>query len=215
MRLCLAFGIAATFAGSDRDDDIQDWYQEHVRNSTTNKISTISKNFGNGWYIIPLSLASAAVVTILPEGQTSSAIGTFGERSVRAIAVGGPAVVLMQYVTGAARPSQPGDNSSWEPFKSTHGVSGHAFIGAIPFLTLASMYDEEWYIKYTLYVASTLAGLSRINDQQHYPSQVALGWYMAWEATQSIKERDQEDHRLSVVPLIAPDHYGLQLIMKW
>jgi hypothetical protein len=215
MRLCLAYGIAATSAGSDVDDDIQDFYQDHVRNSTTDKASNITKNIGNGWYIISLSAASAAAGAIFPEGKTSSDIGTFGERSLRAIAVGGPAVVLMQYVTGASRPKDMGDNSSWEPFKSHHGVSGHTFIGAIPFLTLAHMYDEEWYIKYPLYVASTLTGLSRINDDEHFFSQVGLGWYMAWEATQSIDERDSKDHRLSVVPLIAPGYYGLQLIMKW
>ncbi len=215
MRLCLAYGIAATSAGSDIDDDIQDFYQDHVRNSKTDKASNITKNFGNGWYIISLSAASVAAGAIFPEGKVSSEIGTFGERSLRAIAVGGPAVVLMQYVTGASRPKDTGDNSSWEPFKSHHGVSGHTFIGAIPFLTLAHMYDEEWYIKYPLYMASTLTGLSRINDDEHFPSQVALGWYMAWEATQSIKERESKDPRWSVVPLIAPGLYGLQLVTEW
>jgi hypothetical protein len=214
MRLCLAYGIAATAAGSDIDDDIQDAYQDHVRNSTTDKASNITKNFGNGWYIISLSLASAAVGTMLPEGKSSSDIATFGERSLRAIAVGGPAVILMQNVTGASRP-KTGDNSSWEPFKSNHGVSGHAFIGAIPFLTLAHMYDEEWYIKYPLYAASILTGLSRINDNEHFPSQVALGWYMAWEATQSINERDSKDQRFSVIPLVAPGYYGLQVRLEW
>ena len=71
---------------------------------------------------------------------------------------------------------------------------------------------------YYTYSKGSLRGIHtycQINDNQHYPSQVALGWYMAWEATQSIKERDQVDHRLSVVPLIAPDYYGLQLMMVW
>jgi hypothetical protein len=214
VRLGLAYGLGDIVANTETDEHIQDWYQDHVRNSSTDKVSTIAKNFGNGWYIVPLTFASAVVGTYaLPEGNTSSALGTWGERSFRSILVGGPAVVVMQYVTGAYRPKQ-GD-SQWRPFKSNHGVSGHAFIGAIPFLTLARMYDDQWYIKYPLFVASTLAGLSRINDNQHYPSQAALGWYMAWEATGSILERDTNNNRFSIVPLIGHDSYGLQLMMEW
>ncbi|HVN71214.1 MAG TPA: phosphatase PAP2 family protein [Desulfomonilia bacterium] len=215
VRLMLAYGLGDIAANTDADQHLQDWYQDHVRSSGTDRASTIAKNFGNGWYIVPLTVASAALGTyVLPRGEAGSALGTWGGRSLRAILVGGPAVVVMRSVTGASRPSE-NNGSQWRPFKSTHGVSGHAFIGAIPFLTLARMYEDYWYVKYPLYLASTLTAISRINDNQHFPSQAALGWYMAWEATDSIAERDSGGRKVKILPILGYNTYGLQVYIEW
>jgi len=62
-------------------------------------------------------------------------------------------------MTGASRPSE-GD-SKWRPLKDSNGLSGHAFIGAVPFITAAKMNDNP-YIKTILYGFSVLPGLTRI-----------------------------------------------------
>jgi hypothetical protein len=52
-------------------------------------------------------------------------------------------------------------------------------------LTAAKMTDNP-FLKYPLYVGSTLTGLSRINDNKHYFSQAVLGWWIAFLAVNSV-----------------------------
>jgi K+ transporter len=91
-------------------------------------------------------------------------------------------------VLGADRPSE-GGSSAWMPFHSRHGVSAHAFIGGVPFMTAANMAGNV-YVKAALYGMSTLTGLSRINDDQHYLSQAALGWYIAYLSSRVVEKGD-------------------------
>jgi len=59
-----------------------------------------------------------------------------------------------------------------------HGVSGHAFVGAFPFLLLAETTESE-LAKRLLELSSVWTGLSRIDSDSHYPSQVLLGLTLA------------------------------------
>jgi hypothetical protein len=86
-------------------------------------------------------------------------------------------------VTGGSRPSE--GESYWRPFNGDNGVSGHAFLGGVPFLTAARMTDDP-YIKGALYFFSALPALSRINDDKHYASQAFLGWYLAWLSVRAV-----------------------------
>ncbi len=132
--------------------------------------------------------------------------------------VGGPANLAMQRITGGSSPGESSDSSHWRPFNDDNGVSGHAFIGAVPFLTLAGMSDSKFSV-YLSYAASTLAGLSRINDNAHFPSQVFLGWFMAFEATGSVRESDKQGEkggekiRYSIIP--SNDGVVAQLGWRW
>ncbi len=93
---------------------------------------------------------------------------------LRSILVGGPPLLVLQWATGGARPTETDESSEWRPFHDNNGVSGHSFMGAIPFLSAAKMADNIW-IKGSFYAASTLPGISRVNDDAHYFSQAFLG----------------------------------------
>lgn len=81
-------------------------------------------------------------------------------------------------------------------------------MGAIPFLS-AAMMTEDPYLRATFYVASTLPGLSRIADDDHYPSQVLLGWWIAYLAASAVDGADESRHGVSVFPMLVPDGVGL------
>ena len=87
-------------------------------------------------------------------------------------------------------------------------MSGHAFMGAIPFLSAAKM-TEDPYLKATFYVASTLPGLSRITDDDHYPSQVLLGWWIAYLAASAVDEVNISRSHVSIFPMMIPDGAGV------
>jgi hypothetical protein len=85
--------------------------------------------------------------------------------------------LVVAAATGGDRPTE-GD-SKWGAFNNFHGISGHTYFSAVPFITAAKMSDNP-YQKAIFYGLSTLTGLGRINDDKHYFSQVALGWYIAY-----------------------------------
>ena len=91
----------------------------------------------------------------------------------------------LQLLTGAGRPDETHESSEWQPFQDNNGVSGHSFMGAIPFMSAAKMTDNLW-LKGSLYAASTIPGISRINDDRHYFSQVMLGWWLAYLAESAV-----------------------------
>jgi PAP2 superfamily len=91
-------------------------------------------------------------------------------------------------------------------------VSGHTYFGSVPFITAAKM-SENLYQKGILYVLSTFPALSRINDDKHYFSQVALGWYLAYLSCAVVeKGSDQQERRMHVQ--LAPVPKGLAVTVQ-
>ena len=133
-----------------------------------------------------------------------------GPKSFRATVVGGPALVFLAAATGGDRPTE-GD-SKWGAFKNFHGVSGHTYFSAIPFITAAKM-SENPYQKAIFYGLSTFTGLSRINDDKHYFSQVALGWYLAYLSCAVVeKGNDRQEGRVHVQ--LAPVPKGIAITVQ-
>ena len=192
-------------ANSKIDGNIQNWYQDKIRSQTTDDYAKTAKLFGEGKYLVPLSILASGAYYL----DSDSKIGNWGLNSARAYAVGLPAMWLMQYVTGASRPNES-NGSTWNHFKDENGVSGHAFVGAVPFLTLARMNNNK-YIKYASYAASALTAWSRVNDYKHYTSQAILGWYMAYESVGSIFDTNNKSNKVSFKPVIGNDFYGINI----
>ena len=224
IRLGIAFGAGAVMAHTSADMGIRNWYQENVRSTRTDhwasspnlKDSDITaKFFGEGKYIVPIALLAASVNTI----STDTAIGNWGANASRAYIVGLPAMWGMQFATGAARPSHHAPSgSAWRPFNQdgyAHGVSGHSFVGAVPFLTIAAMNPDNAWVRYPAYLASAAAGWSRVNDDAHFTSQVILGWYMAWESVDTVFENNAKKKGVRVAPMAGLDGFGLMAHAEW
>ena len=214
IRMGLVFTGGALMANTSFDQDFQD---RNAGNIFSVDDSYNAKQLGEGKYLIPLSLISAGIGHWLNDGKELSGIGKWGERTARAYFVGGPTVLATQLLTGASRPNEDEMISDWKPFNDSNGVSGHAFIGSVPFLTIAYMNNDNSLIKYSAYLASTLAALTRINDDKHYLSQAILGWYLGWESVDSVYavESNKKSNTVHVQPVVGPDSYGLMLSMQW
>ena len=92
----------------------------------------------------------------------------------------------------------------------------NAFIGAIPFLAAADMVESP-LLKGTLYVCSTFVGFSRMTDNAHYPSQIFLGWYLAWASSRAVSmtETHFAGMEVRVVPLPMADLGGIAVEGRW
>jgi hypothetical protein len=213
IRMGIVFSGGALLAHSDIDQNFQDRNKGNIFSVND---SFAVKQFGEGKYLIPLALISAGISNALNDGSELTGIGKWGERTARAYFVGGPTVLTTQLLTGASRPSEAPFKSDWKPLNDANGVSGHAFIGSVPFLTIAYMNKDNAFIKYSAYAASTLAALSRINDDAHYLSQAILGWYLGWESVDSVYNVDsKKKSNVHVQPVVGVDSYGLQISMQW
>jgi hypothetical protein len=191
VRLGIGLAGAGILANTSIDGDLRDRYQADLRSGDTDHVSKAFKVFGAVYVAAPLYLGAYGAGSMLG----SPTMEEWAKKSIRASVVGTPAVLGLMGALGADRPGG-GGGSAWKPFNRWHGVSAHAFIGGVPFMTAASMAGNV-YVKAALYGMSTLTGLSRINDDQHYLSQAALGWYLAYLCSRVVeKGGDPREGRL-------------------
>jgi hypothetical protein len=196
-RLGVAMGLGAASAHWI-DEDVSSHYQKQHRSQRTDDWSKTVKSFGEWTYLLPLSAAAIYLGT-----SSESSLGEWGNRTFRALVVGAPAVGSAQIISGGSRPSENREHgSAWRPFKDNNGVSGHAFVGSIPFLTLAEMNKDDPWIYYPAMAASLATPLSRLNDNQHYLSQIVLGWYFAKQAVATTSKTGKQAAQSHFAPYI-------------
>jgi hypothetical protein len=167
---------------------------------------------GEYFYALPV-FAGAALIGGAGRDTTAGAIiFDWGQRSLRSMAVGIPPLLFWQHALGASRPNEA--DSNWRPFQDNNAASGHAFTGAIPFLAAASMTDE-WYWR-CLWIAASLApGWARLNNDDHYFSQVALGWCLAHLAVSSVSATERSPRPLTWSPAVFPDGAGINFLLDF
>ena len=190
--LGIGLGGAAIVANTAIDREIRDKYQENIRSKGTDDAAKIFKVPGTALVTVTVYIGTYGTGLLL----RNPTMEEWAQKSFRATVVGAPALLFFQEATGADRPTE-GD-SHWRPFRNSHGASGHAFIGGVPFITAAKM-SENPYRKGVFYGLSTLAGMSRINDDEHYFSQAALGWVLAYLSCRAVeKGEDRREGKLHV-----------------
>ena len=197
----LGLAVGGIIANTNIDSEFRSEYQDNVKSNTTDDVAKLAKKFGEGSYLIPLVIGAS----LLPEGYF---VSEWGRDSSRAYLVGAPAMLSLQLLTGASRPEE--SDSHWKPFNDNNGVSGHAFMGAVPFITAANRVDNV-YLKSLLYVGSTLTAWSRVNDDDHYLSQAVLGWFVAYQSASAINKTNGGSEWL-VMPMAHDNAVGLTFV---
>jgi hypothetical protein len=212
--LAVGFGVGAIGANTELDQHIRNWYQKSVRSNSSDQVAKIAKKFGEGGYEVPAAAAAWLVGETFHDTRCGDVVGEWGDRELRSLIVGTPPMLVMQYVTGASRPGETTAESRWKPFADNNGVSGHAFIGALPFINAAKMTDEV-PLKIGFYACSAFAGWSRINDDAHYTSQVFLGWWMAYWAATTVDLTDHQPHDWIITPLPMANGAGMAITYQY
>jgi hypothetical protein len=208
-QIALGVAAAAPIANTSADLSIRNWYQRHARDPWEESYALSIKNAGEYTYALPAYFAIAiggkamqSLDSLVSDdgsflGEAGGVTYDWGQRCIRAMAVGTPMVGLLQVGLGSTRPGL--GSSYWNPLGAAHGVSGHAYVGSIPFLTAASMTDSP-FLQVPLVLASCLTGWSRIQTDDHYFSQVALGWWMGYLAVRSVNRTQKEERTIEFLP---------------
>ena len=200
----LTLGSAAILANTRMDQEFSDWYQTDVRTESLDNIADVAKLFGEQWPMVGL-YASASLTGRWLEVDPRWAY--WGDHSLRSMFVGVPPLLFLQKALGSSRPNDVPLSSDWDFWADDNGASGHAFVGAVPFLVAAQM-AERPRVKATWFALSTLTGWSRINDNDHYLSQVIVGWWLAYAATNAVERSDPIEYEIS--PALIGDTLGFE-----
>jgi len=212
----IALTVAAPIANTAADDNVHRWYQDKVRSRDSDRFASACKTFGEGAQVIPAYLLVGLTYRYIKvdcgwEQKHFDLAGEWSSRCGRAIFVGFPTLLIGQSVLGAARPDESGPRSSyWRPLGDSHGISGHAFLGAIPFITASQMTNRIW-LKTFFYTASMLTAWSRVNDDAHFLSQAILGWHLAYLSCRAISksENPRFGHQWTVYPVVNGEMNGI------
>lgn len=182
LRLGAAVGAAAALAYSGADEAIEAWHAGRVRGRTSDRLAAAVKPWGERfWFLNWLALAA------VDAWVRTSPLSRWGRRNFEAMVVGLPTLWTLQRGLGANRPSSDDADPRWRPLAADNAASGHAFIAAVPLLTLARRAPGR-VVPPLARGASWLTGWSRLNDRKHYLSQVILGWTIAYNAVEAVAD---------------------------
>ncbi len=207
------FALGAIGANTGIDESIQEYSQTHIGESTIDFFHQ-SKDVGDQNWTVPIYATAWAAGSLFSDSERMGPVGTWGERSFRGMLVGFPPLLGLQRLTGASRPGETSDGSQWNPFQDNNGVSGHSFVGAMPFITAAKMTDSRGK-KALFYAGSTIVPISRVLDNAHYPSQIVLGWWVAYLAASAVDVTENPNHRWRLTPYTTGDSTGILAEFKY
>lgn len=178
---------AGVLAYSGLDEALESFHTGTVRSSATDRVSHFLKVFGERFWFV-----NWALVAVVDAWLRTNAFSRWGRKNFEAMVVGLPTLWTVQRTLGANRPSSRDGSPRWRPMKADNSASGHTFIAAVPWLTLAARSGRK-QVRVPAWVGSWLTGWSRVNDRKHYISQVILGWIIAWNAVAAVADGDHGD----------------------
>ena len=160
LRLAAGLVVGALLANLPLDQQVRDWYRAKVHADTSGTLAFVAKQFGEIRIVAACSVGAALIGGAAAANPAGAAVGAWGTQMLRALAVAAPPQLLGQRLLGSGRPSDLLDHGSrWRCFRRDKGISGHAFIGSLPFLVAAGM-SANPVAQTALYVCSGMTALS-------------------------------------------------------
>ena len=137
--LVLGIAGAQVMMGTGGDQGISNWYQDHADGHDADNAAEIIKQAGSAEFALPAYLLLGALAPVTDDIPVLGVTCDWGGNCLRTALVGEWPVLLLQQLLGSSRP-RDGDRRrvTWRPFEDNNGVSGHAFLGAIPSLNAAA-----------------------------------------------------------------------------
>jgi hypothetical protein len=199
----LGIGSLATLALLPVDDEIVDWFVDQ---------QPLGPNAVDiGYWIGHRQTVAASSILLMGGGLAfgSPYVRDTGFLFVESHLVVAGVTQILKAVVGRERPDGSNDNS----FPSGHASSA---------MTSATVLQLRfgWWVGAPAYLAAIYTGLSRVQGDKHYLSDVVFGWVLAWYLSSAIVrasdprpgERGYVEKTLSWLPPPEPGDTGLALV---
>ena len=177
--------VGAVFTGVffALDDEIKEEFQDG-RNTTTDDLSDIFERFGNGAFTIP-ALAGLYLYGRLGEDDKMERTALLATES---FLVSGLFSTILKVSAGRHRPSKDNSADTFDgPSISNKSFpSGHTTTAFSLATVVASEYDHIPLIAPVSYGLATLTGISRLNDNKHWASDVFFGAALGYFTSKTI-----------------------------
>jgi len=165
------------------DEEIREVFKD-TRSSTTDDLANLFEPFGNGIVTIP-ALAAFYVFGNYYENDKAKRTALIATES---FLITGLYTTILKVAMGRHRPSTVDSSTSFEGFTTDHKSfpSGHTSTVFAIATVVANKYEETPYIKPISYGIASLTGLSRINDDKHWASDVFFGAALGYFTSKTI-----------------------------
>lgn len=191
LRLGGTMAAAGILAYSGLDEAVEGWHAGVVRSPGTDVAARAVKPLGERFWFWNWALLAAV------DGWWRTSVWTrWGRKNFEAMIVGLPVLWTVQRGLGANRPESDDASPHWRPFQAAHSASGHAFIAGVAGFNLANRLPRPIQ-RGAARFGFMLTGWSRLNDRKHYVSQILLGWTIAFNAVEAVKDKDSEESETS------------------
>ena len=183
------------------DYDIKDRAQKW-RNNTTDNVSRLVEPFGSALLCVPTFGAFYLYGHYL-EDKKAQTTGLLGLESlvVSAVFTG-----TIKFATHRWRPSETDQSNKWDgpSFSGSH-LSFPSMDSTLAFsmgTVIATEYHDIPWVPPLAYTIATLTGLSRINDNDHWASDVFLGSAIGFFTAKAILALHKKNSKIAVIPVI-------------
>ena len=204
----IAAGLAVT-AGSilyTQDAAIQELYQAN-RNNTRNTISKyFAEPLGDGKYVFS-GFGIIYLNGIIFKNNRSKKVALLG---IQSFILSGIAANVPKYIFQRHRPYQdsPPKSNQWDGPENgyshfTSFPSGHSTTAFSWAAILSEEYKDHDAVPFLCYTAATLVGLSRINDNKHWASDVFAGALIGYLIGKVVSKNHPWLTNVSFVPAVS------------
>lgn len=176
------------------DQDIQHWAQTH-RTVEKDRLAAFSKQFGEIKTVVPVLGAAY----LYGRNQKNDKLANTALYGLESVAISGAVTEVLKLSGHRHRPNTGDPSDSWDgPGMSKANQSfpsGHTSTAFAVATVLATEYHDKNLVPQLSYGLAGLTALSRINDNEHWASDVfvgaAIGYYTAKTV---IRQRDHHSH---------------------
>ena len=208
----LVMGGTGFFIGLD--EEIKNFFED-TRSSTTDDLANIFEPFGNGIITIP-TLAAFYLFGHFDENYKAKRTALIATES---FLITGLYTTILKVTLGRHRPSTGSSSTTFDGFTTDHKSfpSGHTSTAFAIATVVANEYEETPYIKPISYGIATLTGLSRINDEKHWASDVFFGAALGYFTSKTILHLhdNRQGQHFTIYPQVDNNGGGLVLSKRF
>lgn len=174
--------VGTAFYLYQHDQKIQHWAQTH-RTERTDKLAAFGKNFGE----MKLAVPALGATYLYGRNQQNDKLSNTALYGLESVAISDAVAGMLKMAGHRHRPNTGDSATTWDGpslSKSNQSFpSGHAATAFAVATVFATEYHDKKLIPQLSYGLASLTALSRINDNEHWASDVfvgaAIGYYIA------------------------------------